>query len=159
MATKETREVYGPCPRCETWGDLARDCLRCFQPKPQLIQSVSFTVLGALVSLKNSRRILRQPRTGKPFSAKSEAAARYREDFLLQVPPEAKRGLGSQTEPLRATITVWYPSWRNDLDVGLVLDLLQESGVIANDRWVREQHVWAEVDAANPRADITVEAI
>ncbi len=120
---------------------------------------ITFTVLGQLCSMKNSRRLLKNKRTGKTFSAKSTAAERYCSDFLLQVPVAAKRGLGSQSEPLRAIVTVWYASWRSDLDCGLIYDLLQEAGVVANDRFIREKHEYAEVHPGDERVEITIEFI
>lgn len=123
------------------------------------VSAVSLVIEGALPSMKNSRRIFQNRRTGKPFSAKSDAATHYVADFLAQVPQGAKRGLGSKETPLRAIATCWWPSWRNDLDCSLLWDCLQLAGVIANDRWIREMHLWAQVDAARPRVEVTIELI
>lgn len=127
---------------------------------PARVTTVCFTVLGFLPSMKNSRRILKNRKTGKPFSAKSDEAVKYVEDFLLQVPPEYRDlGLGSLTQPLRLCATVYYRSRRSDLDIALVLDCLQRAGVIANDRHIVEQHLYAEVDEVNPRVELALEAI
>ena len=111
---------------------------------------VSFTVFGQLYSMKNSKIIGR---------FKHPKAKAFERDFALQVPPEAKRGLGSPAEPIRAIVTVFYPSRRQDLDCALVYDCLQTAGVVTNDRYIIEKHEFAEVDAANPRVEITVELI
>lgn len=121
---------------------------------------IIFTVHGSVTSLKNSRRLVRKPRTGKPFSIKSADAERYVTDMIAQVPLKY-RGLkvGSKDQLLRAVITVYYPDWRNDLDCAIIFDALQLAGVIANDRWVTEQFLYRMIDAKNPRAEIIVEEI
>src|SRR5881296_2591641 len=98
---------------------------------------IMLTITGTVVSLKNSRRLVRKPRTGKPFSIKSADAERWMRDAVAQIPAKY-RGLrvGSRDQLLRAVITVWYPSLRSDLDVGAVYDALQLAGVISNDRWI-----------------------
>ncbi len=122
--------------------------------------TASFVVFGQLVSMKNSRRLLKNRRTGKTFSAKSEEAMKYLEDFCRQVPPEY-RGikLGSMQRPLRIVCSVFYQSRRSDLDIALLLDCLQVAEVIRNDRDIIEQHLYAEVDAKNPRVELLIEEI
>lgn len=90
---------------------------------------------------------------------KHPKALKFEEDFALQVPVEAKRQLGSKDELLRATITVYYPSWRQDGDFALIYDLLQKTGVVSNDRWIREKHEYVEVDPKNPRCEIQIEEL
>lgn len=120
---------------------------------------VSLLILGAVPSLKNRRPIYRNSRTGKPFSARSDEVKRYMADFAMQVPPEAKIGLGSMESPLRAIVTAWWLSYRNDADFEIIWDCLQECGVVYNDRWIREKHLYAQIDKANPRAEIWIEEI
>ena len=118
------------------------------------------TITGTVVSLKNSRRLVRKARTGKPFSIKSADAEKWMRDFVAQVPGKY-RGLrvGNRDELLRAVITVFYPSWRSDLETAIIYDALQLAEVISNDRWVRCQHHYAEIDATNPRCEIIIEAL
>ena len=120
---------------------------------------VAFVILGDLVSMKNSRKIVQNHRTGSPMSIKSTAARCWLEQGMLQVPPEAKRCIGSEKTPLRAIVSVFYNSYRQDLDCALVYDLLELSGVVSNDRWIREKHEFAQVDHKNPRCEIVVEEI
>src|SRR6266705_6109236 len=96
------------------------------------------SITGTVVSLKNSRRLVRNRRTGKPFSIKSADAERYIRDFIAQVPAKY-RGLklGNENQLLRAVIRIWYPSLRSDLDTAIIYDALQLAGVISNDRWIR----------------------
>lgn len=121
--------------------------------------SVSLTILGVLPSMKNRRRLLKNRRTAKMFSAKSVEAMGYVGCFSAQVPRSAQLRLGSKENPLRAIVSVWYPSWRSDLDCGLVYDLLQITGVVSNDRWIREKFEYAHVDPDNPRVELVIEEI
>ena len=121
--------------------------------------SVAFVILGQVPSLKNSRPIRRNRKTGKPFSARSDEAQRYIADFGLSVPLEYRNiGLGGPNKALlRAIVTVFYSSWRSDLDLAIVYDCLQHAGIVSNDRWIREKHEYAEVDPNNPRVEIVLE--
>lgn len=109
--------------------------------------SVFMIVYGQCYSMKNS----------KMKHIKHPKALKFEQDFALQVPVEAKVGLGSRECLLRAIVTVYYPSWRQDGDFALVYDLLQKTGVVSNDRWIREKHEFTEVDPKNPRVEITLE--
>ncbi len=81
----------------------------------------------------------------------------FERDFLLQTPRSAKKALGGPKRPLRATVRVFYPSMRQDADVEIVFDLLQKSGVVRNDRYIREKHIYAhQLDKKNPRVEIEV---
>lgn len=120
--------------------------------------TVSFCVLGNLVSMKNNK--IQSVKHGRAFSFKNPAVAAYERDFRLQVPSECRgRLLGSLTVPLRAMITVFYRSRRSDLDCALVYDCLQSAGVIADDRYIIEKHEYAHVDRENPRVEILIEAL
>ena len=117
--------------------------------------SVSLTILGQIYSMKNSKT----PRRYGRGMVKHPKARKFEADFALQVPVDAKVGLGSMKHPLRAIITAYYPSWRQDLDLSIAYDLLQSCGVVSNDRWIREKHEWAHVDPENPRVEILIEEI
>lgn len=115
---------------------------------------IAFTVLGQCWSLKNGHG------WGRGRSWKNPKAVKFEKDFLLQVPPEVRQlGLGSDKTPLRANVSVYYPSWRQDVDVEIVWDLLQKAGVVSNDRWIREKHIYGHVDKDNPRVEIRLEEI
>src|SRR5438034_4452281 len=98
------------------------------------MKPITMTITGTVVSLKNSRRLVRNRRTGKPFSIKSTDAERYMRDAVAQVPAKY-RGLklGSREHPLHVSIVVYYPSLRRDLDLAIFYDALQLAGVISND--------------------------
>lgn len=106
--------------------------------------------------MKNSKI----PRKYGRGMVKHPKARAFEADFIAQVPASAKVGLGSKSRLLRSTIAVYYPSWRQDVDVELIYDLLQKSGVVANDRYIREKHVYgAQIDPVNPRVEIEIEEI
>lgn len=124
------------------------------------MRPLTFTILGEPVSGKNSRRILRNRKTGKPFSAKSERAAAYKRLANCQALVAA---LGAPmpifpTERLSITATLYYASERSDLDGELLCDALQGS-IYANDRQLREKHFFHKIDKINPRAVVTVEQL
>ena len=117
-------------------------------------RGVHLVIYGQCYSLKNSK-ILARGRT-----IKHPKATAFERDFTLQVPPEYRRlKMGSATQPLRTTVSVWYPSHRQDLDCAIVYDCLQRAGVISNDRHIIEKHEYAHVDAGTARVEITVEEI
>ena len=112
---------------------------------------IQFTIKGVCYSMKNSKTLTW--RGGRIRTIKHEAAIRFENDFLIQVPPEAKRRLAN---PVRVTVRVWYPSRRQDLSCELVYDLLQKSGVIENDRQVQERHEYGFIDKENPRVEVEI---
>jgi len=121
------------------------------------MQPITLEITGTVVSLKNSRRLVRKARTGKPFSIKSADAERWMRDAVAQIPAKY-RGLklGNQEHPLCVSIVVYYPSFRQDLSLDLVYDSLQVGGVIENDRWIRRKIDEAKSDKSNPRLEITI---
>ena len=115
---------------------------------------VGLRIEGTCYSMKNSKGY---SRNGGTF--KNPKALRFEQDFMLQVKPHQKLGLGSLEQPLRVTVRIYYPSYRQDADAELIFDLLQHAGVIANDRYIREKHIYAYIDKANPCCHIVVEEI
>src|SRR4030095_3480709 len=122
--------------------------------------SYAFTIIGNVPSLKNSRPIYISRTSRKPLSARSDEMKAYIRDFCLQVPPHYRDlSLGGRDKPLRTNITVYYQSYRSDLDLAIVYDCLQHSGVVHNDRAIREKHERAEIDPDNPRVEIQIQEI
>lgn len=109
---------------------------------------INFTILGEPASKSNARRW-----TGKRL-IKSEKALKYGDMFKQQCPVLDPLMEGD----LSVTIKIWYASRRPDLDASLIFDLMQDC-IYKNDRAVREQHLYGDVDRENPRAEITVEKI
>jgi Holliday junction resolvase RusA-like endonuclease len=127
--------------------------------------SVKFTILGEACSKANSRQIVNFGE--RPAVIKSKKARDYERDAQRQIPQSARVMF---TGPVRVTLRIFYASERPDLDESVVLDVLQakfakgtrelvRAGVYANDRQVREKHVYHAIDKRNPRAEIEVEEI
>lgn len=106
-------------------------------------------VLGEPASKSNSRRLVRV--RGTPRVIKSEKAIKYKKLFLSQV---------SEDHPIEGDVelgvVVWYATRRPDLDVSLIMDLLQEAGVIVNDRQIKIIKAYHQIDKENPRSFIGV---
>lgn len=128
---------------------------------------VKLTILGEPASKANQRRLVKFG--DRPAIIKSQKARDYEKAALLQIPVSARVML---TGPVRVTLRIFYATERPDLDESVVLDVLQarykgtgddrrmlQAGVYANDRQVREKHVYHAIDRANPRAEIEVEEI
>lgn len=118
-------------------------------------RSVRLTIMGQVYSMKNSKI----PRRNGPGMLKHPKARQFERDFLMQVRPEHRKELGSKKRPLRVAVRVFYPSNRQDLDAELIMDLLQKSQIILNDRYIVEKHLFRELDKRNPRCEICVEEI
>lgn len=118
---------------------------------------VRFTVYGKLASMKN-RRV---PSKHNPFVTHVNKDCRaFKRDFMAQVPRSACKALGSLKQPLRATVTVFYPTFQSDVDCAYVYDLLQEAGVVRNDRYIRVKvEDGSRVDKKNPRVEIELEEL
>lgn len=102
-------------------------------------RAIRLTVHAQIASMKN-RRI---PIKSNPYKTIPNAAARaFERDFLLQVKTQIPEGwvpMGSLHEPLSTVVHVTYPDMRSDLSVEIAYDLLQKSGVISNDRFIRRK--------------------
>ena len=136
---------------------------------------IAFTIFGEPASKANSRQIVTIG--NRPSVIKSKKARSYETEALMQIPPAARVGIAG---PVRVTLRIFYASERPDLDESVVLDVLQDRyssakkdrdgnvirprrlvqrGVYANDRQVREKHVFHGIDRNNPRAEVVVEPL
>ncbi|MFL9998734.1 hypothetical protein PQR34_45400 [Paraburkholderia sediminicola] len=144
------------------------------------MSAIAFTILGEPASKANSRDIVsRRHRDDdgrmktRPMSIKSDKALAFERYALRQVPPNCRVGL---TGPVCVTLRIFYASERPDLDESIILDVLQsryatvkvggmkvrelvQRGVYANDRQVREKHVYHGIDRTNPRTEIIIEPL
>lgn len=108
-------------------------------------KSAAFVIYGEPASKANSRRW-----TGKLF-IKSKKALDYGKMFKEQCPVMEPLIDGD----LVVHIHIFYATRRPDLDESLILDLMQGC-IYANDRAVKERHVYWGLDRDNPRAEILV---
>ena len=114
-----------------------------------------YTVEGRPVSGANSQRIFKAG--GKRTVHKSKAAVAWRESAALQL--RAQRG---RTAPVATDCAVTLHIYRavnaGDVDnfAKVILDAMQDAGVLDNDRHVAELHLYRHTDKARPRVEITV---
>ena len=115
--------------------------------------ALTFTIRGHLVSLKNSRNVVKNKKTGQLFPVKNAKIVQFEQDFLHQCPKY--RG-PLFTGDVGVIVHAYYPSRRQDLDCALIYDLLQKAGIVKNDRQVKAKHERCGLDRKNPRVDVTV---
>jgi Holliday junction resolvase RusA-like endonuclease len=119
---------------------------------------ISLWIEGQPPRKSNSRRIVTNRQTKKPMLIKSREALNWVKRASHQIPPELRDlRLGSQERPLTITFLVVYKTRRPDLSVELILDTLQRTGVISDDRHAYEHHVYKEFDADNPGVEVFIE--
>lgn len=113
------------------------------------------TIMGACPSKSNSYKVVRKD--GHGSLSKSETLRRYEDSFFLQNSLRGKK----ISRRFRFTVDVYYASDRPDLDNALkiLLDCLQRSGTIANDRLCAEIHARKLVDKTNPRVVFSIEEL
>ena len=114
-----------------------------------MTNEVRLVVYGEPASKANSRKIVKFGK--RPASIKSDKARAFEASVKQQV-QELPRLM---TEKVVVFIKIFYASERPDLDESIILDALQGL-VYANDRQVREKHVYHEIDRKNPRFEIVV---
>jgi hypothetical protein len=126
---------------------------------------ITFTIFGEPASKANSRKIVTNPRTGKTMVIKSQKARTYTNDFSMQC-PQLEQPLACDVS---VTATIYYATRRPDLDESVILDCMQSlkgrdkkivrNNIYANDRQVKEKHIYWGLDKENPRAEICVEPL
>lgn len=117
---------------------------------------VSGVIVGNLPSMKNSRELVTNHKSGKPMVIKSEKARSFVDDALLQITGEKRIGL---TGKVRLMAYVYYRNQQSDLDVELFCDLLQKAGVIKNDNQIFEKYLFKFFDKTNPHVVWCVETM
>jgi len=117
---------------------------------------VKLVIIGQLPRKSNSRRIVTNSATGKPMVIKSKEARDYEMDFEKQIPIRYRQKLDGHLE---IKGTVYYRSNRSDLSIELLLDCLERSGVIINDRRIVRQEIYKKIDRKNPRVEIEIKEL
>jgi Holliday junction resolvase RusA-like endonuclease len=113
----------------------------------------TMTIFGQLPSIKNRRRLIPGKGARRPMIIKSKEAMDYEQAFLMAIPQRMRVGYDG---PVSVKVRVWYQSRRSDLSTELLLDLLQKSGIILNDRQVHHIESFKGLDKENPRLHFTV---
>lgn len=116
---------------------------------------LSFWISGQPPRKSNSRRIVLG--VNGPRLIKSQQALVWTKDAILQIPADARQGLGSADQPVSVTCHCYYESHRPDLSIELILDALQKAGVISDDRYVYQFHAFKHFSKTCPGVRVTVE--
>lgn len=106
------------------------------------------TIKGHLVSMKNSKRIVRG-RNGKPMVIKKEAALAWETAAAYQLPRPGQPYLGNVV----LVGAFHYKSQLSDLDENLLMDVLEKRGILGNDRQIKGKLTVWKLDKANPRVE------
>jgi Holliday junction resolvase RusA-like endonuclease len=111
------------------------------------------TIHGALPGKSNSRRLV--PFRGRMRSIKAQDALDFLARFDVAASDDIRLAMSGVDPDARWSLhaTVYQANLRRDLDIELLCDALQKSGVIANDRAIWEKHARREIDKARPRVE------
>ena len=113
------------------------------------------TIYGDVVSKSNQYRIIKIG--GHASLKKTDAVKAFEERFYLQNPLRNANISGF----FKINLDVYFSSNRKDLDGAfkLILDTLQASKTIQNDRQCVEIHARKLIDKANPRVEFEIEEV
>ena len=115
----------------------------------KIYPSIKFVIEGEPASKANSRKIVK---FGKKFGViKSEKARNYVKSFQEQCPKLEKL---IELDVI-VEIKIYYQSRRPDLDESVILDCMQ-GFIYANDRQVKQKHIYWGLDREQPRTHIRV---
>jgi len=116
-----------------------------------------YIIYGDLQRKSNSRRIVKNKRTGRILIIKSAKALQYEKQFLSQI---------SRYEPYSCLICdvvltayIYYSSRRFDVSEELLMDLIQKCKLVKNDRQIREKHIYGRIDRENPRVQFEIKIL
>ena len=111
----------------------------------------TIVVYGEPASKANSRKIVKIK--GRPVSIKSDKARAYEKSFKEQMEKLASRQL--LEGDVKVDILIYYKTRRPDLDESVILDCMQ-GFIYANDRQVKQKHIYWGLDREQPRTHIRV---
>ena len=83
----------------------------------------------------------------KAFDVATAASVRFEDEYDFDITPEMRLSLHA---------TVYQKDMLRDLDIELLCDALQKSGVIQNDRAIWEKHAIRKIDKENPRVEFVL---
>ena len=90
------------------------------------------------------------------MSFKNPEAQRYVKDFLKQIPGNLQVRYDT---PVRLTAFIFYKTKRPDLDESLLMDCLESSSIITNDRLIWDKQILKYFDKHIPRVKFYVEKL
>ena len=123
---------------------------------------IHLVIRGRPVSSTNSRRIVSNRRTGRPFTIKSKAYAAWSASAISQL-TDAHPLHGQKAvcvTPTAITLRVYRAADVGDLDnfAKGVLDALQQSNWLEDDKLVVQLEMFKLLDRKNPRIEIEITA-
>lgn len=112
-------------------------------------------IYGSIPSKSNSYKIITQD--GHGSLAKQKVLKEYEKDFYKQCSLRDKKISGF----FKIDVDVYFANNRKDLDGSfkIMLDCLQATRVVANDRQCVEIHARKLIDKANPRIEFVIEEV
>jgi Holliday junction resolvase RusA-like endonuclease len=116
-------------------------------------------VHGALPSKANSRKVatVGPKHARRTLFIKSQEARDYDDQFRVAVQSSnLGNALPFDAAALEIDVTVYQDSLRRDLDIELLCDCLQRSGVITNDRKFWRKVSERKIDKQNPRVEFFI---
>jgi Holliday junction resolvase RusA-like endonuclease len=111
-------------------------------------------VHGPLPNKSNSRRVVKV--RGRTMVIKEKAAIAWLKAFDLAAHVPQDCNIFGANARFSLTATVYQANMRRDLDIELLCDALQRSGVIENDRAIWAKHAIREIDRDNPRVEFVL---
>ncbi len=123
---------------------------------------LKLTYHGTVLSKKNSKRIIQNPRTGKPLIVSNKSAKANEDDMIDQFSTQTL-AQENAIKKCKICIQIYEPNrQKRDLDnqATSILDALVKADVIVNDSFkcVEEVNVkYAGVDTDDPRAEIAIQ--
>lgn len=102
----------------------------------------------------------RNPKTGKAIFYKDKSAHKWLEAAIWEVKLQtACQKLGKGVYSVSIVLDGLHPLSDTDSYTKALFDLIQKSGVIENDRMIREHHVYEGQRGGEKRAHVTVEYV
>lgn len=123
---------------------------------------MKMVILGNVPSKKNSKRIVTNKKSGKPFIISSEIHGDWHKSAIPQMQTQW-RGYEVTEYPIGITMIFWWKDLRrHDLDNGVstILDALKDAGVIEDDYYKFVNCIQAQyggLDRTNPRVEIYID--
>lgn len=115
------------------------------------------TIPTAPLSMKNNYRIVMK---GSKRGIQLTPEAQANKNVMMLFMKSSGRGCAFLPEDkVRAVVLVRYADNKRDVDVAIVMDALQDSGIIPNDRQIREITAIAQDATGEPETQIRLERI
>src|SRR3972149_5837091 len=124
-------------------------------PENQMVCKQSVTLSGIAFSLKNSRKMVINPRTKRPMFITNPKAKVELAGFISQL----KAWWGDRPflpAPVAIRMVLYYPDRRHDGSDGIIKDPLQAAGVVENDRHIYSSSYRKAFDPKHPRVELWV---